>query len=185
MALIEPKTNLQLIQSMVGDMSILDECVRDLAKKSEDIADLKTKLPVDASSTRTCEEAQSERVTVTAQFKSVDEIIESLQNQYHQISSRIQEERDSLNEMIKQRNSLQEVTQNLGNKRNRFKDIAGIKSNLSTELERETSQIRPLQLELQASMQAKMNFKNESSKKEQLAQENLEKLRSMNKEINR
>lgn len=185
MALLEPKANLQLIQSMVGDMSILDECVRDLAKKSEDIEVLKRKLPAEATSTRTSEEAQTERMTVTADFNVVYQKIESLQTQHDSINDQIQKERDSLNDMIKQRNSLLEVTQNLSNKRNRYKDIGEIKKNLETELKNESNQIRPLQQKLQAFQQERSNLNNENTKKTQIAQVHLEKLRAMNNEITR
>ena len=183
LSLEEPEENLKLIQSMIGDMSLLDESQQDVEQKQIDLANLKKKLPAKNISNRSTEEVQAEYTQITANLKKSADAIDYLQKQYKNISERIQQEQESLNKMISQKIELQKVIQELGSLKIRLDEIVEIKKDLMEKMRNEEGLINPLQVKLEKLEQTKKGLKSENDRKVEEEQSDLERKRAMKNEL--
>ena len=183
LSLEEPEENLKLIQSMIGDMSLLDESQQDVEQKQIDLANLKKKLPAENISNRSTEEVQAEYTQITGNLKKSADAIDYLQKQYKNISERIQQEQESLNKMISQKIELQKVIQELGSLKIRLDEIVEIKKDLMEKMRNEEGLINPLQVKLEKLEQTKKGLKSENDRKVEEEQSDLERKRAMKNEL--
>lgn len=133
MALVEPNQHFNIVNSIIGDMSLLDECYKDIQNKINEIEILRCQLPED-SPNKTMEEVQTER-------KRLSEEIEKEEKKITKLDEDISKSQDELNRMRqnldKMRNGKLELMEKIAKvtKAVERKDAIGVeKAKLETEM---------------------------------------------------
>lgn len=184
MTLAEPNINLELANSMLGDMSILDEAIRDVSRIKQELVDIKSKLP-SRSSNLSMEEAQLERSTVAAELKNETKEIESLQTKYDQESEAINLLREKRNGLKDRQIKLQEGVQALTQLKTRHQEITTQLNNMIKNVTELFGKLGPIKEELKLTTENKEKTRLENRKLFDAATEKLNALRQINDKITR
>lgn len=81
--LAEPTVNMDLANSMMGDMSLLDEAMKQVTRLGEEISRLKTKLPQGTGDDNTSiDDLQAEKTAVFAELEEKRKFLEQNQQYY-------------------------------------------------------------------------------------------------------
>lgn len=161
MALIEPMSNVELANSMLGDMSLLDEAAKDVQRIREDVEKLRRSLP-ERSSTLTMDEAQIERATISAELKNESKDVDSLQAKYDRESEMMNSMREKRNIMKDKQIKLQEGVQALTQLKTRQHEIVKQCETIASEMQTIQAKLEPLAVELKQSADAKQRTKNDN-----------------------
>lgn len=78
---LEPNANLQIVNSLIGDMSLLDEACKDIERFEKEIQTLTAQLPA-TQTTMTLDEAQFEKTTIAAELKNERIQIDDIEKKY-------------------------------------------------------------------------------------------------------
>lgn len=97
MLLAEPTANLELTNTMFGDMSLLDEAIKDVSRLQEDIANLKQKLPAGSDTNESIEDVQLEKSTIAAEMQSERKELETMEKDYENSKEAVNKLRDVKN----------------------------------------------------------------------------------------
>lgn len=122
MALAEPQSNLELAQSILGDMSLLDEALKDTERQAQELSALKAKLPT-RSSTLTMEDAQTQRNTINTKLREERRLLEQMRSKCQEVSETINSLREKRNKLKDQQIKLQEGAQALSQMKKRHEEI--------------------------------------------------------------
>lgn len=122
MALAEPQSNLELAQSMLGDMSLLDEALKDTERLGQELSALKATIPT-RTSTLTMDEAQAQRNTINTRLRDERRLLEQMRSKCNEATERINSLREKRNKMKDQQIKLQEGVQALGQMKKRHTEI--------------------------------------------------------------
>lgn len=122
MAMVEPQSNLELAQSMLGDMSLLDEALKDTERLAQELTALKAKLPTRTSSL-TMDEAQLQRNIINTKLREERRLIEQMRSKCQEVSETINSLREKRNQMKDQQIKLQEGVQALSQMKKRHSEI--------------------------------------------------------------
>lgn len=81
--LAEPTTNMELANSMMGDMSLLDEAIKDVTRLKKDVNKLKTKMPQGAENENvSIDDLQVEKTATSAELEEKRKELEKNQAYY-------------------------------------------------------------------------------------------------------
>lgn len=162
-SIAEPKSNIDLANLMLGDMSVLDEALKDVAKIQQELNGLKSKLP-QGSTTMTMDEAQEKKATISTEYKRNNNEITALEEKYDSNSKMLNNLRDKRNKLKDEQIKLQEDAHALPQMRARQVEIGDQIQRHSTELRQMESKKEPLNRQLAEIVDRKGRIKGENKK---------------------
>lgn len=184
-ALAEPNLNLQLANSMLGDMSLLDEALKELTRIENDIKMLKNKLPKTRSDSLTIDEAQSQRTSFYSDLKTERIEMEKLEKKLTINSDKLNSLREKKNSMKDQQIKLQEGVQALSQLKLRQQELSSTITVLITEIQNLQNDLLPLKTQLDRIINQKTKTKEENREKFNSAQIKLNAMKKIDDEIKR
>lgn len=184
-ALAEPNLKLQLANSMLGDMSLLDEAVKELKRIENDIKLLKNKLPNTRSDSLTIDEAQSQRTNFYSDLKTERIEMEKLEKKLTTNSDKLNSLREKKNSMKDQQIKLQEGVQALSQLKLRHEELSSTITVLIREIQDLQNDLLPLKTQLERIMNQKTKTKDENREKLNSAQVKLNTMKKIDDEIKR
>lgn len=184
-ALAEPNHNLQVANSMLGDMSLLDEALKESKRIETDIESLKRKLPTGQSDSLTIDEIQSQRTTFYSELKSERVEMEKLEKKLHSNSEKLNSLREKKNSMKDRQIKLQEGVQALSQLKLRHEELCCTIAVLITETQDLQNDLLPLQSQLERIVNRKLKIKDENRQKLSSAQMKLNEMKKIDDEIKR
>lgn len=122
MSLIEPAEQFELAQSMLGDMTLLDEALREVDTLGAQLSSIRARLP-ERSSELTLEEAQSQRNALNQRIRADRHELERMRTSHRESSERLQQLREKRNQLKDQQIQMQEGVQALGEMRQRLSEL--------------------------------------------------------------
>lgn len=162
-SIAEPNSNIDLANIMLGDMSVLDESLKDVARIQQELVILKSKVP-QRSSTMTMDEAQSKKATITTEYKKTNTEISALEDKYDNSSKMLNTLRDKRNKLKDEQIKLQEGVQALSQMKARQQEIIKQIEKHSSELLQIESTLNPLNRQLTGLVDQKQRIKDENKK---------------------
>lgn len=162
-SIAEPKSNIDLANQMLGDMSVLDEALKDVARMQKELNTLRSSLP-QGSTTMTMEVAQEKKATIAAEYKKTNEEISSLEDKYDLNSKLLSELRERRNKLKDSQIKLQEDAHALPQMKARQQEIGQQIDKHSAEHRRIESSLEPLNLQLSEILERKDRIREENKK---------------------
>uniref|UniRef100_A0A1B0FGD5 Rad50/SbcC-type AAA domain-containing protein n=1 Tax=Glossina morsitans morsitans TaxID=37546 RepID=A0A1B0FGD5_GLOMM len=156
MLLAEPTFTMDLASSMMGDMSLLDEALKDVIRLKAEINSLKTKLPEGSEEeNQSIDDLQNEKTTLLDKLREMRKQLDLNEKHYER-------QMESLNKFIETKNNLagkkiklQEGVQSLPSLETRQKEIRELSKTTAKEIEENRSKIAPLNDKLMAAIKDK------------------------------
>ncbi|KAH8253007.1 hypothetical protein KR032_003136 [Drosophila birchii] len=166
----EPTHNMELANSMMGDMTLLDEALKDSVRLTKDLDLQKAKLPASYDDSVSMDALQAEKSQVLKDLDTERKDLEVMQNT-------LQQDMDALNRLREIRNGrkdrqivLQEGVQSLPQLKERFENVTNFLDTVATEINDLKAKILPLKQNLRAAVEEKDRVK--ERERAQLAQLN-------------
>ncbi|XP_058812311.1 DNA repair protein RAD50 [Topomyia yanbarensis] len=185
MSILEPNSSVQLINSILGDMSILDESAKDLERGRKSVADLKQELtektPQGTSSS--LEDLKLEREALRGELRSERNLIDALQNKIDEETERLNSLHQRFNQMKEKKIQLQESVQSLDQKKAKEVELGEKIAVCQREMDESERKLGPIRKDLAKEEDAKVKGKEERRVKMGKAQQVLEQLKRMDGEI--
>mgnify|MGYP004590676737 CR=1 FL=1 len=100
MLLSEPTGNMEIANTMMGDMSLLDEAIKEVKRIIEDVENLKQKLPHGSDNSESIDDVQLEKSTVAAEMEAERRELETIQKDFENSVEAINKLRDLKNELV-------------------------------------------------------------------------------------
>ncbi|XP_030385926.1 DNA repair protein RAD50 [Scaptodrosophila lebanonensis] len=166
----EPTHNLELANSMLGDMTILDEALKEAARLKKDLDVLKLKLPSDYDSSVSIDAVQSEKVQVSEDLETERKALEANQQTYEKQTEALNCLREKKNKLKDHQIKLQEGVQSLPQLKERLDELTRLMITIGTEISALKSKINPLKQKLNAAITEKARLK--ESERSKLAELN-------------
>ncbi|XP_065074553.1 DNA repair protein RAD50 [Ochlerotatus camptorhynchus] len=187
MSILEPNSNVQLINSMLGDMSILDESARDLERMTKGIETLKAELAekTPEGTSASLEDMKLEREAVRGELRSERISIDALQNKIDEETERLNNLHQRYNQMKEKKIALQESVQSLDQKKAKEVELGEKITTCQREMDETEHKLGPVKQSLLKEEDAKVKIKNENRVKLNKAQIELEEIKRMEAEIGR
>lgn len=148
--LAEPTTSLELADSMMGDVSLLDEAMKEITRLKNDIAQLNTKLPADFESDVNIEELQMIKAGVSEELDTERYTLEEKQANLEKIVNALNKMQEQKNAYQDERLKLQEGQQSLAQLQERQTELKNL-------IESKTAEIKLLRTKL-PTLKQKLNF---------------------------
>ncbi|XP_062536065.1 DNA repair protein RAD50 [Armigeres subalbatus] len=185
MSIIEPNSSVQLINSILGDMSILDESVRDIERMTKGIENLKAEVAqkTPAGTIASIEDIKLEREALRAELRSERISIDTMQNKIDEETDRLNNLHQRYNQMKEKKIQLQESVQSLDQKKAKEVELSGKITSCQKEMDETEIKLDPIKQNLVKEEEAKTKGKHENRNKLIKAQTELEKLKRMDAEI--
>ncbi|XP_035775418.1 DNA repair protein RAD50-like [Anopheles albimanus] len=184
-ALSEPTSTVQLINSIVGDMSILDENTRELERMKRGVEQLKEELQAQIPPGVSTEALKAQRESLREQLKQERRLSDELQGKLDSKADKLNNLQSRNNEMKAKKLKLQESVQSLAQKREKVLELADKICSLETDLAETQCRLEPMKRELDQKVTEKLNAKQRSSQQLQKARKTLEGLNQNESEIER
>lgn len=162
-SIAEPKSNIDLANVMLGDMSVLDEALKDVSRIKLELQTLKASVP-QRSSTMTMDMAQEKKAAIAAKNKSNNAEITDLENKYDNSSKMLNSLREKRNKLKDDQIKLQEDAHALPQMKTRQQEIVQQIEKHSGELRRIESSLEPLTRQLTEIVERKNRIKEENKK---------------------
>ncbi len=162
-SIAEPKSNIDLANLMLGDMSVLDEALKDVARMQLELNTLRSSLP-QGTTTMTMDEAQEKKAVIAAEYKQNNVEISTLEDKYDNGSKLLNELRDKRNKLKDSQIKLQEDAHALPQMKARQQEIGQQIEKHSTELRRIDSSLEPLNRQLSEILERKERIREENKK---------------------
>uniref|UniRef100_A0A1A9WRR6 Zinc-hook domain-containing protein n=1 Tax=Glossina brevipalpis TaxID=37001 RepID=A0A1A9WRR6_9MUSC len=158
--LAEPTFTLELVGSMMGDMSLLDEALKDVTRLKAEINSLKAKLPEGSEQENlSIDDLQNEKTSLLNELREMRERLDLNEKYYER-------QMESLNKFIEIKNNLatkkiklQEGAQSLPALEARQKEIRELLRTTSTEIGEKQSKVTPLNDKLTTAIKEKEKLK--------------------------
>lgn len=124
MALIEPMENLDLAQSMMGDMTLLDEALKEADGLAAQLASIQARLP-ERTSALTLDEAQAQRNELNRTIRAERSALDAMQAAQRESTERLNQLREKRNKLKDQQIAMQEGVQALDQMKQRLAELIG------------------------------------------------------------
>lgn len=184
LAVAEPNSNKELANSMLGDMTLLDEANKDSERIRQELSKLKATLPT-RTTTLTMDEAQKQRQTVNVQCRKEHNELELMQSKHDQELEMINTLREKRAKLTEERNTLNEGVQSLNQLKERKEEIGTQIEKILNEMKIFDGKLEPLKLELREAIESKDKNKKINRDKLSEATDNVNKLKQLDNDINR
>ncbi|XP_037948958.1 DNA repair protein RAD50-like [Teleopsis dalmanni] len=183
----EPTAKMDLANSMLSDMTILDEAIKDVARFKDELHKLKTKLPSDYNpdDTVSIENLQLEKTTLSAELENERKSIENMQHLYEKVMESLNTLREKKNTLKDEQIKLQEGVQSLPQLKDRQIELVNLVETVKIELQQSQAKVNPLGQKLKTAIVEKAKCKELNRKKLQQLQSKLEKHKNLNQDIKR
>lgn len=187
MSILEPNSSVQLINSILGDMSILDESVRDLERMKKGIDSLKIEVAekTPEGTTASLEDIKLEREALRGELRSERVSIETMQNKIDEETERLNNLHQRYNQMKEKKIQLQESVQSLDQKKAKEIELGEKITTCQREMDETEQKLGPVKQNLSTEEKAKAKAKDENRVKLNKAQAVLEELKRMDAELGR
>ncbi|XP_052902033.1 DNA repair protein RAD50 [Anopheles moucheti] len=183
LAVSEPTANMQLINSIVGDMSILDKLGSELERMKRNVDELRTQLGTRISDGVTIESLKSERETLRVKFKTERNLVDEMQTTIDTKTENLNEMQSNNNQLKSRKLKLQESVQSLEQKRTNVRELGAKIAALNGELKDAEQQLHPVQMQLQKEVEQKQRAKEQNNREQQKLRKTLDALRWEETEI--
>lgn len=160
-SIAEPNSKADLANKMLGDMSVLDEALKDLSRIQSELARLNSSVP-QRTTTMTMDDAQEKKAAIAAEYKKNNTEISSLEDKYDQNSKLLNNLRDKRNKLKDEQIKLQEDAHALPQMKARQQEIMQQIEKNSGELRRIESSLEPLNRQLSEIVERKKRIKDEN-----------------------
>ncbi|XP_055551814.1 DNA repair protein RAD50 [Wyeomyia smithii] len=187
MSILEPNSNVQLINSILGDMSILDESAKDLERMKKNVADLKQELAerTPKGTNSSLEDLKLERDSVRGELRGERISIDALQNKIDEETERLNGLHQRYNQMKEKKIKLQESIQSLDQKKEKEVELGAKIAACKKDMDEAERKLGPVQQNLIKEEDTKNKTKEENRVKINKAHSALEQLKRMDVEIGR
>ncbi|EDW08362.1 DNA repair protein RAD50 [Drosophila mojavensis] len=181
----EPTHNMDLANSMLGDMTLLDEALKESVRVKKDLEQLKLKLPDNYDASVSIEDLQKQKAEVSRELEAESKALETSQQAFEQQVEALSRLREFLNGLKDKRINLQEGVQNLPQLKERLDKLTRMVIAIGTEVTELRSKLQPIKQRLGAALSEKARLKEiERVKLEQLQAKYME-YKSIDKDIQR
>ncbi|EDW72246.1 uncharacterized protein Dwil_GK20820 [Drosophila willistoni] len=186
MALIaEPTQNMELANSMLGDMSLLDEALKESVRVKRELEQAKSKLPDNYDSSVSMEALQNEKSEVSKELDTERKTLESSQHNFEQQMEALNRLREVKNALKDKQIKLQEGVQSLPQLKDRLDELTRQLVAITTEISELKSKIQPLKQKLASSIQEKSRLKEQDRAKLNQLTSKLNSYKSADQDIQR
>ncbi|XP_065361714.1 DNA repair protein RAD50 [Calliphora vicina] len=184
--LADPTTVLDTANSMMGDMSLLDESIKESNRLKNDIEKLKRKMPQGTDSDNvSIDEVQAEKTTISAELEEKRKELEKNQQYYEKNMDALNKLRELKNSLKDQQIKLQEGIQNLPQLKERKSELSNLLVTMLAEMQEKQTRVAPLKQQLSAANSEKSQLKEKNRVKINQMQKKLDNFRRMDHDINR
>ncbi|TMW43632.1 hypothetical protein DOY81_011286, partial [Sarcophaga bullata] len=185
--LAEPTASMDTANSMMGDMSLLDEAIKEAGRFKNEIEKLKRKMPEDSENNdnATIEEVQAEKTVVSTELEAKRKELEKNQQYYEKNMEALNKLRELKNTLKDQQMKLQEGVQNLPQLKERQSELNNLLVAIATEIQEKQGKVSPLKQQLNTTNAEKVQLKVKNREKINQMQKRLEAYKRMDHEINR
>ncbi|KAL1376629.1 hypothetical protein pipiens_004343 [Culex pipiens pipiens] len=186
MAVLEPNSSVALINSILGDMSILDESARDLDRMRKGVAELRQELAdktPGGGSAASLDDMKLEREVLRGELRAERNSIDEMQNRIDSETERLHGLHQRFNQMKEKKIQLQESVQSLDTKKAKEVELGEKIVACKSEMEDAERRLGPVRASLAKEEEAKVKAKGENRVKLGKAQSELEGLKRMEGEI--
>lgn len=181
---IEPSANLDLVNSMLGDMSLLDEAIREVTRLQNEVTKLKTKLP-EGGPNASIEDVQLEKTTVSAELENERKLLERNQTDYEKGNDTLNALREERNKLKDKQIKLQEGVQSLPQLKERQVELRKQIEAIDIEIKTLQQQLQPLKQKLTDSIEEKQRLKDSNRKIVLQMQAKLDSMKNLDHDIQR
>lgn len=122
LGLVEPTERLELAQSLMGDMTLLDEALRELDVLTAQLLAIRGRMP-ERTSTQTLAEAQAQRTELSRTLRTERTAVEKAQTLLREAGDKLNRLRERRNQLKDQQIQMQEGVQALGEMRQRLTEL--------------------------------------------------------------
>lgn len=171
-SIAEPNSSADLANRMLGDMSVLDEALKDVARIQSELLKLKSSIP-QRTTTMTMDMAQEKKSTIAAEYKKNNAEITSSEDRYDHSSKMLNNLREKRNKLKDEQIKLQEDAHALPQMKTRQLELIQQIETHSGELRRIESNLEPLNRQLTDIVERKEKIKEENKQILGLAKKNL------------
>ncbi|KAH8402366.1 hypothetical protein KR009_011576 [Drosophila setifemur] len=161
----EPSHNLELANSMMGDMTLLDEALKDSVRLTKELAQLKAKMPATYDSSVSMDALQAEKSQVSKDLESERKELDSQQNTFQQHMDALNRLREMKNGLKDRQIRLQEGLQSLPQLKERFEKLTSLINTLTKDIGELKSKIQPLKQNLRTAIDEKERLKGREREK--------------------
>ncbi|XP_016953559.2 DNA repair protein RAD50 [Drosophila biarmipes] len=155
----EPTQNMELANSMMGDMTLLDEALKDSVRLTKDLDQQKAKLPASYDSSISMDALQAEKSQVSKELDAERKELDSTQNTFQQQMDALNRLREKKNSLKDRQIHLQEGLQSLPQLKDRFEKLKTFLITIDTEISELKAKIQPLKQSLRKSIDEKERLK--------------------------
>ncbi|KAH8376220.1 hypothetical protein KR200_003386 [Drosophila serrata] len=166
----EPTHNMELANSMMGDMTLLDEALKDSMRLTKDLDLQKAKLPASYDASVSMDTLQAEKSQVSKDLETERKDLEITQNTFQQHMDALNRLREMKNSLKDRQILLQEGVQSLPQLKERLEKLTNFLITVATEISDLRTKILPLKQNLRAAVEEKDRLK--EKERAQLAQMN-------------
>lgn len=185
MSILEPNSSVQLINSILGDMSILDESVRDIDRMKKGIENLKIEVAVKTpeGTTASLDDIKLEREALRGELRVERISIDAMQNKIDEETERLNNLHQRYNQMKEKKIQLQESVQSLDQKKAKELELGEKIASCQREMDETENKLGPVKQNLITEEKSKAKAKEENRANLNKAQAELEELKRMDAEI--
>lgn len=184
--LAEPTTILELANSMMGDMSLLDEAIKEAARFTKDITKLKAKLPEGSENENvSIDDLQLEKTTVSTELDEKRKQLDKNQLYYEKNMDALNKLRDLKNTLKDEQIKLQEGIQNLPQLKERQTELNNLLVTIAADILESQGKVAPLKSQLSATQSEKSKLKEANRVKVNQMQKKLDNFKRMDHDIQR
>lgn len=160
-SIAEPSSNADLANVMLGDMSVLDEALKDVARFQQELATLKASIP-QRSSTMTMDSAQEKKAAIASEYKRNNTEITTLEDQYDKSSTMLNSLREKRNKLKDEQIKLQESAHALPQMKARQQELIQQIEKHAVDLRRIETSLEPLNRQMADVVERKERIKGEN-----------------------
>lgn len=185
MNISEPNSKLNIIStSFLFDMSKLDDSLKRIKQKTNEIEFLKSKLPADMSD-KSLDDMRNEKKKFTVEMKKKGDEINQLYKKIKEFRTKIDQYQKKLNVMITEKANLHEKLAGLDRMRNQIKEFDKTKIEIEAQIEENNSKLSPVQEKLDKLINEIDSFKKAEQTKHSKMIQNITTIDTKYQEISR
>lgn len=184
-SLEQPKKHIELAQQMVGDMSLLDDSLREAERIRNELNQLKANLPDTGGSGLSLDDAQANRKTLSDEKKHLEADTRKMENCSKISEAKRNELQRVLLNLKDQKMKLNEGIQSLDEKRTRIKELQDKIAVLDAKKREMEASLAPIENDLKRAIDIKEQEKAKNSKQSKEEHTKLNELKQMANTINR
>ncbi|XP_004517595.1 DNA repair protein RAD50 [Ceratitis capitata] len=183
--LAEPTTALELADSMMGDVSLLDEAMKEITRLKNDVAQLNTKLPEDFESDANIEDLQMLKTSISEELDAERHTLEEKQANLEKIVNALNKMQEQKNAYQDERIKLQEGQQSLVQLQERQTELKNLIESKTAEIKILKTKLPTLKQKLSSLLAEKNRLLDASRKRVAKMQTELNAFKKMDHEIQR